>query len=172
MQPTIVNIWLESPNRLWVDGVAYACTIGRAGLAEAGQKREGDLKTPRGQFAMRGCYYRPDRLSPPATGLPLIALTPEDGWCDDPAHPLYNQPVKLPFAASHETLWREDGVYDLIIPLGYNDAPIVAGAGSAIFMHIIREDGVGTEGCVALKREDLLSLLPRLTAETRVVLGD
>ena len=163
---------LLSPPRLQVDDAVYACTIGRAGLAEAWKKREGDLKTPRGQFAMRGCYYRPDRLSPPATGLKLIPLTPADGWCDDPAHPLYNQPVKLPFSASHEKLWREDGVYDLIIPLGYNDDPIVAGAGSAIFMHIMREDGVGTEGCVALKREDLLALLPRLTAETWVVVGE
>lgn len=110
-------------------------------------------------------------MAPPTTELPLIALTPQDGWCDDPEHPLYNQPVKLPFAGRHEKLWRDDHVYDLIIPLGYNDGidgPVTAGAGSAIFMHLMRDDGVGTEGCVALKLEDLLEVLARYTPETRL----
>ena len=80
----------------------YACTIGRGGVAAAGEKREGDLKTPSGSFVLRSVYYRPDRIAPPNTALPVIALTPEDGWCDDPSHPLYNQPVKLPFDGRHE----------------------------------------------------------------------
>lgn len=132
---------LAAPDRLIFQGIAYACRIGRGGIAAPGTKREGDLKTPTGRFALRGCYYRPDRISPPpVTALPLVALTPTDGWCDDVAHPLYNQPVKLPFAARHETLWRADHVYDLIIPLGYNDgidSPIIPGAGSAIFLHCL-----------------------------------
>jgi L,D-peptidoglycan transpeptidase YkuD (ErfK/YbiS/YcfS/YnhG family) len=167
MTKQITAITLTSPSTLDVDGKIYNCTIGRGGIAAAGEKREGDLKTPSGMFPLRCVYYRPDRMAPPKTALPLIALTPADGWCDDPAHPLYNQPVKLPFPARHEKLWREDAVYDLIVPLGYNDGmdaeghgcPIIPGAGSAIFMHLMREDGVGTEGCVALKREDLRELL-------------
>ncbi|MES2984827.1 MAG: L,D-transpeptidase family protein [Pseudomonadota bacterium] len=170
MQP-IQEIRLLSLTTLLVDGVEYACAIGRGGIAAAGMKREGDLMTPTGRFALRGCYYRPDRMDAPITALPLTALTPDDGWCDDPAHPLYNQPVKLPFAARHERLWREDHVYDLIIPLGYNDGPIIPGHGSAIFMHLMRDDGVGTEGCIALKRVDLLALLPRLTRGSQVGVG-
>lgn len=146
----------------------YRCTIGRGGVAAPGEKREGDLKTPTQAMPLRACYYRPDRVEKPRTGLPLIALTPQDGWCDDVAHPLYNQPVKLPFAGRHETLWREDHVYDLIIPLGYNDGPIEAGMGSAIFMHLMREDGVGTEGCIALNKADLLEVLAH--ADTNTVL--
>lgn len=149
-------------------GQSYRCTIGRAGVAAPGEKREGDLKTPSGSFALRCVYYRPDRIAPPKTALPLIALTPEDGWCDDPAHPMYNKPVKLPFAASHEKLWRDDHVYDLIVPLGYNDDPVVAGAGSAIFMHVMRDDGVGTEGCVALGMADLLDVLRNCDKSTVV----
>ncbi len=163
----------SAPYHLLVAGRAIACTIGRAGIAAAGEKREGDLKTPSGSFTLRCCYYRPDRISPPpVTSLKLIALTPEDGWCDDPSHPLYNQPVKLPFEGRHEKLWREDHVYDLIIPLGYNDGvdgPIIPGAGSAIFLHLMREDGVGTEGCIALGRADLLGLLAGFGPETMVV---
>jgi L,D-peptidoglycan transpeptidase YkuD (ErfK/YbiS/YcfS/YnhG family) len=154
-------------------GKTYSCKVGRAGIAAPHEKREGDLKTPSGSFLMRGCFYRPDRitLSPYFTHLPLTALTPEDGWCDDPSHPLYNQPIKRPFGARYELLWREDHVYDLIIPLGYNDAPPVSGLGSAIFMHLMRPDGVGTEGCIALAYDDLLELLPRFSTETRVVIG-
>ena len=170
----VKNLHLVMPNQLAWGEQRFACTIGRGGVAAVDKKREGDLKTPSGSFAARCCYYRPDRMAPPLTALPLIALQPDDGWCDDPAHPLYNQPVKLPFAGRHEKLWREDHVYDLIIPLGYNDGvdgPIIKGAGSAIFMHVMREDGVGTEGCVALKREDLLEVLAHIDTSTCVVVS-
>ncbi|MDX2094628.1 MAG: L,D-transpeptidase family protein [Alphaproteobacteria bacterium] len=173
--PPIATLTLVNETTLEAEGKRYACRIGRAGLAAVGEKREGDLKTPRGSFALRGCYYRPDRIAPPLqTALPLMPLTPEDGWCDDPAHALYNQPVKLPFAARHEKLWRADGIYDLIIPLGYNDgidAPVITGAGSAIFMHVMREDGAGTEGCIALAQADLLEVLRRVTPQTRLVIA-
>lgn len=161
MDPLIVK-----HGKLHVGAKAYACTIGRNGITA--EKREGDLATPIGTFPLRVCYYRPDRMTAPVTNLPLIALTPEDGWCDDVNHPLYNQPVKLPFDGRHEKLWREDHVYDIIIPMGYNDDPIVAGRGSAIFMHLMRPDGVGTEGCVAVARETMLALLPQLGPDTTI----
>ena len=167
----IAQLHLTGLNTLEVGGITYACTIGRAGIAPVGEKREGDLKTPTGSFPLRHCYYRADRMGTPDSGLELIALTPDCGWCDDAAHPLYNQFVKLPFAGRHEKLWRDDHVYDLVIPLGYNDGPIVPGAGSAIFLHLMREDGVGTEGCVALRKADLLALLPHLHAGTVLQVG-
>jgi len=160
----ISEITVVSPTEIEVEGQRYACRIGRGGVAA--DKREGDLKTPVGRFPLRVCFYRPDRLDPPETGLKTIALTPMDGWCDDPCDPLYNLHVTLPFAASHEKLWREDPVYDLIIPIGYNDETITPGKGSAIFMHLMREDGVETEGCLALKKKDFLALLPRLSVHT------
>jgi L,D-peptidoglycan transpeptidase YkuD (ErfK/YbiS/YcfS/YnhG family) len=89
----------------------------------------------------------------------MVALSPDDGWCDDPSSPFYNQHVKLPFAPSHEKLWRDDHVYDLIVVLGHNDDPPVAGMGSAIFAHLARPDYSGTEGCVALKLEDMQAFL-------------
>lgn len=135
-------------------------------------KHEGDLATPRGRFALRACYYRPDRITPPPqTGLPLMALAPNDGWCDDPAHPLYNKPVKLPFDASHEKLWRDDHAYDLIVPLGYNDGPIIAGKGSAIFWHLAQPDWRGTEGCVAITKEAMLEILRECSTDTVMVIG-
>lgn len=140
------------------------CAIGKNGVSA--HKHEGDNCTPLGAFPLRAGLYRPDRVTPPPSSLLMLPLSPYDGWCDEAGHPDYNQQVKLPFDARHEKLWRDDHVYDVIIPLGYNDAPVVAGAGSAIFFHLAHEDYRGTEGCVAIVREDMLWLLPQLSAQT------
>lgn len=142
----------------WPGGMAR-CALGRSGVTPADAKREGDGASPVGPWPMRQVYFRPDRLERPATGLPVEALIPEAGWCDDPASPLYNRPVLLPFPLSHEKLWREDHVYDLIVVLGYNDDPVIPGKGSAIFLHLARDDYSSTEGCIACAKQDLLSLL-------------
>ncbi|MGB0163761.1 MAG: L,D-transpeptidase family protein, partial [Candidatus Puniceispirillaceae bacterium] len=102
--------------------------------------------------------------------LPCRPITPQMGWVDDPESALYNRPVMLPCADRHEQLWREDGLYDLILPLGYNDGPIRPLAGSAIFLHCAEQHTTATEGCVALARADLLSLLPGLAPTTRLIL--
>src|SRR5579872_7208083 len=125
-------------NTLRFNGTSYRCTIGRGGLIAAEKKLEGDGCTPAGTWKLRECWYRADRLNKPQTMLPLRAIHPTDGWCDDPAHPQYNRHVSLPFAGHHEKLWLEDVVYDLVVPLGYNDDPPVAGKGSAIFLHVAR----------------------------------
>jgi L,D-peptidoglycan transpeptidase YkuD (ErfK/YbiS/YcfS/YnhG family) len=140
----------------WRDKV-MRCAIGPQGIA--GAKREGDGTTPVGRFPFRRLLYRPDRLAPPATGLPANPISPADGWCDDPADPLYNRPVHLPYRAHHERLWRDDGIYDLIVVLGHNDDPVMPGAGSAVFLHVARPDFSPTAGCIVLARDDLLALL-------------
>lgn len=140
-------------------GVQARCALGKGGLLPARDKREGDGASPIGDWPMRRVFYRADRLAPPETGLPVQALRPEDGWCDDPAHPQYNRLVTRPFEASHEKLWRDDHVYDLIVELGHNDDPPIAGLGSAIFMHLAKPDYAPTEGCVALAEPDLRAVL-------------
>lgn len=134
------------------------CALGRTGVRV--DKQEGDGATPAGKWRMRALLFRPDRIQrPPLTGLPLRGLRPDDGWCDDAADPLYNKPVKLPFRARAEQLWRQDGIYDLIVVVGYNDDPPVPGKGSAIFLHIARPDFSPTEGCVAVAKDDLLTIV-------------
>ncbi|MBI5521709.1 MAG: L,D-transpeptidase family protein [Desulfarculus sp.] len=152
-----------------LEGRAYRCALGRSGIKPG--KREGDGATPAGTFPLRRVLYRPDKLpQPPRTGLPVSIIAPDDGWCDEPNHPAYNQPVKLPFPASHEELWRTDGLYDLIVVLGYNDDPVLPGAGSAIFLHVARDGYAPTAGCVAFSREDLLEIISRLGEGSRVVI--
>ena len=131
-------------------------------------KREGDGATPIGDFPLRALWYREDRVGVPGTHLPLHPVLRESGWCDDPADPAYNQPVSLPYKGRHENLWRGDGLYDLVVPLGYNDDPVVPGKGSAIFLHVAQEDYAPTEGCVAVARDALLDLLKLCGPETRL----
>ncbi len=144
----------------------WRCAIGPAGVTA--DKREGDGATPLGCFPLRRLLYRPDRLAQPETLLPVAPLTPEDGWCDDPNDPAYHTQVRLPFAASHERLWRDDSVYDAIVILGHNDDPPRPGAGSAIFLHVARDDYTPTQGCVALALPDLLTVLREAGPGTRV----
>lgn len=153
-----------SGNELRFRNKTYRCAIGRAGCSR--DKHEGDGKTPVGRFHLRECWYRADRLEKPVTGLPVKAIGEDDGWCDDPKSPYYNQHVKLPCGDSHEALWRDDHRYDLLVPIGYNDHPVISERGSAIFIHVAEEDYAPTAGCVALNRKDLLALLPQWSAGT------
>ena len=134
---------------------ARRAAIGPAGIAVKGG--EGDGITPRGRFPVREIFYRADRIAKPNIKLKLHAIQPDDGWCDAPDDPNYNRPVKLPYRASAEHLWRDDTLYDLVAVLGYNDDPVVPGKGSAIFLHVARPDYSHTHGCVALAFADVLA---------------
>lgn len=157
------------PRRLMVYADGWAnwrgrrlrCAIGRGGIH--GAKLEGDGISPAGCHEMLRILYRPDRIPSLKSGLPAATLTPQDGWCDAPSDPKYNQPVSLPYPGRHEKLWREDHVYDVIVVLGHNHNPPVPYLGSAIFLHIAKPDWSPTEGCAALTVRDLLYVL----AETR-----
>jgi L,D-peptidoglycan transpeptidase YkuD (ErfK/YbiS/YcfS/YnhG family) len=158
--------------RLHFDGRDYACALGRAGIVSA--KREGDGGTPAGTFPLRELRYRADRLARPATALVTIATGPHDGWCDASGDPFYNRFVELPYPARAETLWRDDHLYDLLTVMGYNDDPVVARAGSAIFFHLAKSIGgrlQPTEGCVALLLGDMLDVLARATPATRMTIA-
>jgi L,D-peptidoglycan transpeptidase YkuD (ErfK/YbiS/YcfS/YnhG family) len=149
--------WFELPGR------RVRCAFGPAGVVAGADKREGDGATPAGLWPMRRVLFRPDRGDPPSTALPAAPIAPDDGWCDASADPAYNRPVRLPYPASAEAMWREDGLYDLVVELGYNDSPPVPGRGSCIFLHCARDDYAPTQGCVALTRPDLEAVLALAT---------
>ena len=157
--------WLEGGGRQW------RCAIGHGGIRR--DKKEGDGATPVGRCALRRLLSRRDRLGEaPATSLPAAAMARDDGWCDDPSDPAYNRQVTLPFEASHEKLWRDDGLYDVVVVLGHNDDPPVPGLGSAIFLHVARPNYGPTEGCVALALDDLLDLLSHCGPDTVLTVPD
>jgi len=155
---------------LYCDSEPLACAIGRGGMRS--DKREGDGATPCGNFPLRRVFYRPDRGPRPRTALPTEALTESHGWCDAPGDPAYNTQVRLPYPGRSERLWRIDALYDLIVVIGYNDEPVVPGAGSAIFMHVAGPGLAPTEGCVALKKPELVQLLAALRLGDRIEILD
>lgn len=165
----MTDIRVTSADTLEFYGKTYRCAIGKGGF-ELGERKEGSGTTPTGRFALRECWYRLDRIAAPAIPLTLRHITPADGWCDAADHEQYNRPVKLPFAASHEQLFRQDHAYDIVIPLGYNDAPVIPGLGSAIFFHLAQPDYRPTEGCVAVAMDDMLEILSRLNAQTHMLI--
>lgn len=144
----------------------WRCVVGAGGVRE--DKVEGDGATPVGDFPLRHVYFRNDRLVLPSVRLPARPISEHDGWCDDPRSPAYNRLVRIPNDWSHEKMWREDGLYDLVVVVGYNDDPPEGEWGSAIFLHIARDDMSPTHGCVAFARNDLLELLPLLGTQTRL----
>ncbi len=152
-----VRAWPEGGHILEADGFAMRCAIGRSGVRA--DKREGDGATPVGRWPLREAFYRPDRMPQPETRLKMTPLDPQAGWCDAPGDANYNRPVRLPYPASHEELWRADTIYDVIVVMGYNDDPVVDGKGSAIFLHLSRSDYSPTAGCVAVQLEDMMKLL-------------
>ncbi len=138
-------------------GEIFRCALGKGGRRT--DKREGDGATPIGLLPLRRVLYRADRLAPPRCTLPVAPIAPEDGWCDDPMHADYNTQIRRPHPARHEELWRVDAIYDVIGVLGWNDAPVVRGRGSAIFLHLARPGFSPTEGCIALEQRELLRVL-------------
>ena len=160
------DIIVQSDGWAEFHGRRYRCAVGRSGLAA--DKKEGDGATPVGCFALRRLYYRPDRLDRPPTVLETVALQPDDGWSDDPDKPDYNTLVKLPHGGSHEKMWREDNLYDLVVAIGHNDDPPEPGKGSAVFIHVARPDYSATDACVAFSLDDLLEMLSECGRETRI----
>jgi len=138
-------------------GMRVPCALGRAGISRG--KREGDGATPAGTHRLVGVLYRADRVLRPVTRLPVVSMRRDDGWCDDPADRRHNRPVRLPYASSHERLWRDDHLYDLLVILDYNLAQPVPGQGSAIFLHLAGPGFAPTAGCVAIDLEAMRRLL-------------
>jgi L,D-peptidoglycan transpeptidase YkuD (ErfK/YbiS/YcfS/YnhG family) len=152
--------WARLGERRW------RCVVGAGGVRE--DKVEGDSATPSGDFPLRRVLFRNDRLVLPRTDLPARPIGKHDGWCDDPISSSYNRLVHVPNEWSHEKLWREDALYDVVVVVGYNDDPPEGEWGSAIFLHLAREDFAPTKGCVAFARESMMELLPLIGKDTRL----
>ena len=148
----------------WRDHVLKAA-IGKNGVIAAEDKIEGDLKTPMGSYRVTHGYYRSDKIDCPKSIIPFMPIERTFGWCDDPSHELYNQFVGKPFDASHEDLWRDNDVYDVILVTDHNTNPIVLGKGSAVFIHVSCMDFSPTAGCLALRKEDLLMIIESCSSE-------
>jgi L,D-peptidoglycan transpeptidase YkuD (ErfK/YbiS/YcfS/YnhG family) len=153
---------------LQVGNSRFPCLIGKNGRTF--RKKEGDGKSPIGQWKLDQLYYRADKLLRPSTAVQTKQVKKEYGWCDAFGHGQYNHFVKLPFKASHEELWRKDQAYNIVVSTDHNKRPRKQNGGSAIFLHIINSGAIGTEGCVALSEKHLRMVLLRCRAKTYLII--
>ena len=144
----------------------FRCALGKAGIGK--KKKEGDNITPKGLYKIVKIYYRKDRIKKVSSKFKLIKITKNIGWCDDPNSEKYNKIVNLPTKYSYEKLYRKDNVYDLILVLNYNMSPVIKNKGSAIFIHITKKKYQPTQGCVALKKNNLLKLISKINKNIKI----
>ena len=147
----------------------FRCALGKNGIKK--KVKEGDFITPKGKYKLIKIYYRADRIKKINSPLKKIKIKKNMGWCDDVNSKYYNKQIKINDKISHEKLYRNDNVYDIIVVLNYNLNPIIKGKGSAIFLHVAKKNYRKTQGCIALKRNELLNLVSKIRKNTQIKIG-
>ena len=142
------------------------CALGKRGIGK--KSKEGDFITPKGSYKIKYILYRKDRIKKIKTKLEKIILKKDMGWCNDPRSSEYNKLIRTPFRFSHEKLYKKNNTYDIIVVLNYNLTPIIKGKGSAIFIHIAKKNYKKTEGCIAVRKVELLKILKEIKVSTVV----
>ena len=146
------------------------CALGKRGIGL--KKKEGDHITPTGQYKIKYILYRKDRIKKIQSKLKKIIIRKNMGWCDDPRSKEYNKLINLPFNHSYEKLFKKGNIYDIILVLNYNMNPIKKNKGSAIFIHVTKNNYKKTAGCIAIKKIELLKILKEIKINTKVKIGD
>ncbi len=160
---------LVKNNNFYIDNKKYKCAIGTNGISSS--KKEGDLKTPSGTYSFTQIFYRQDKIGKHNFLINSKEIEQADGWCDDINSSYYNQHIRFPFKESAEKLFRDDDLYDIVCVIDYNSSPIKKSLGSAIFLHIAKDDYSSTEGCIALSKKDLLEVIKKITPETKITIS-
>jgi len=163
-----MNIKIKK-NFLYFDKYKIKCAVGKRGIIS--KKVEGDLKTPKGIFALKSIFYRKDRIPKIKSRLKKIIIKKNMGWCDDTASKKYNKKIMFPFKYRAEKLWLKENIYDVIIVIDYNLKPIIKKKGSAIFLHISKKNYAPTEGCVAITKKNILLLISRINRNTKIIIS-
>ena len=156
---------LKNKEYLIVDEFKFKCSIGKKGLKS--KKKEGDNCTPIGIFKVGKVYYRSDRIKKPETVLKTKKIDKNMGWCDDPYNKRYNKEIVLDKKNRGEKFYRRDNTYDILVVIEYNTKKTKPFKGSAIFIHLTKNYSP-TEGCIALKKNDLLILLKIINKNSKI----
>ena len=163
-----MNIFIKKKILIY-KGYKLKCSLGKFGTTSS--KKEGDLATPKGIFDIGALYYRKDRIQLPKCKLIKKIIKKNMGWCDDVKSKLYNKEIRFPFKYKAEKLYIKNNIYDLIINIKYNQKPIIKGKGSAIFLHIAKKKYKPTKGCIAIKKNDFLKILPLINKKTKIIVS-
>ena len=158
---------IELKNKfIYFQNYKLRCSIGKRGISS--KKREGDYKTPRGNYKFKYVLYRKDRISNLNSKLKKIIIKKNYGWCDDPRSKNYNRLINFPFKYSAEKLWLKENIYDIILVMNYNLSPIIKFKGSAIFLHIAKKKYQNTKGCIAISKKNMKFLISKINKKTKI----
>jgi L,D-peptidoglycan transpeptidase YkuD (ErfK/YbiS/YcfS/YnhG family) len=161
-----MTIFVKNKHTLQIDEFRFRCCIGKKGSTI--NKKEGDKKTPRGNFEIENLYFRKDRKKKPKTLLKCVEIKNDMVWCDDTRFPKkYNKLIKISKKYKHEKLKRKDHKYDFLIPIKYNFKKPITGLGSCIFIHLTKAYKP-TAGCVALREKDFLIMLKLIKKNSKI----
>ena len=161
-----MTIFVKNKHTLQIDEFKFRCCIGKKGSTK--NKKEGDNKTPKGEFEIENLYFREDRKQKPLTPLKCVKIKKNIGWCNDIRFPnRYNRLFKIEKGIKHEKLKRKDYKYNFLIPVKYNFKKPIVGLGSCIFIHITN-NYKPTAGCIALNEKDFLIMLKIIKRKTKI----
>lgn len=140
-------------------GLGWGRELQGAGSAEDPIKQEGDGRSPAGAFELGTAFGYETTV---VTRLPYLPLTAAIECVDDAHSAHYNELTdggSLPRDwSSSEQMRRSDELYHYGVFVKYNTPP-QANRGSCIFLHIWETKDIGTVGCTAMDRSDMLTLL-------------
>ena len=145
-----------------------SCFVGVNGIKK--KVREGDMVTPKGTYKFIEVYYRPDKVKDLKANIPTKKILRNSFWCVDSKSKFYNSYQNNTKKKLCEELYRNDGLYDILITLDYNINPTKKFKGSAIFIHCSGAKKKFTEGCLALKKKDLVKLIRLIKPQSRLII--
>jgi len=160
-----MQIIIKNKDTIFLDEFKFKCVLGKNGVTS--KKKEGDLKTPKGTYSIGPLFYRKDKNPKIETQLKKIPIKKNMYWCNDLKSKFYNKLVTSTKIGSHEKMFRQDNKYDLVIVINYNTKKIIKNKGSAIFLHLTK-NYKKTEGCIAIKKNDMLVLLKVINKKTKI----
>lgn len=131
------------------------------GLNGIGKTKEGDGKSPCGVFSLGFAFGLLPK--PEGAKYPYCLLTPEDYWVDDSNSKEYNKWVHYHEGdpkdwQSAERLCNKTICYRYALVINYNSAR-EPGKGSAIFLHVWKNENTPTHGCTAVSEENMRQIL-------------
>ncbi len=170
----VLRWWVRRHGRWSLDRQVGAA-IGRSGTRPLAARTEGDGSTPAGVFPLGRAHDADGEFGAFGTGDdPGVAvgwhrITAADWWCATADHPDHDRLTEARRGPDDEHLASVGPPYEFAVLIGTHSPNA-----SAIFLHVATEH-LGrlapTAGCVAVRRDDLVELVGRLTPNTWFVIG-
>jgi L,D-peptidoglycan transpeptidase YkuD (ErfK/YbiS/YcfS/YnhG family) len=170
----------EKEKGKWKLQFSNAVVVGSKGMAigdgavklsidSAPVKKEGDKKSPAGIFTLGSAFGYAENKNVGWIKDHYVQADDTLICVDDPHSAQYNKLVKIDSSArdwtSFEQMHRKDNFYKWGLFVDHNSANVVKGDGSCIFLHIWQNDHEGTDGCTAMKEENMVRILKWINAK-------